>query len=184
MSNETIGRRSFLEMSAIGTAAIATSAMFGAYAAENAEDNAKKIFVCSVCGHVEFGAAPEKCPVCHSPKEKFGRDDALFSDALAKSPALALGHVPEVSVDKTSKLIIEQPAKNVAVRVGKKLHPMLDAHYIQWIDCYVDDHYISRISLTPGSNPAVSFYPGMNGSKVTIVEHCNLHGHWQAEAML
>ena len=28
-------------------------------------------FVCGVCGHVEFDKAPEKCPVCKSPKTAF-----------------------------------------------------------------------------------------------------------------
>lgn len=184
MENGTMDRRSFLGTAAMGAAAIASGSLYGISVAENAMDAKKKIFVCSVCGHVEFGAAPDRCPVCHSPKEKYGRDDAVFSGALAKFPDLAIGHVPEIAVDKSSKLIVEQPAKQVVVRVGKKLHPMVEAHYIQWLDCYVDDHYISRISLTPGSNPAVSFYPGMNGSKVRVVEHCNLHGHWQAEAIL
>ena len=184
MENKDLGRRSFLGLSAMGAAAMATTSMFGVYAAENTADNAKKIFVCSICGHVEFGVAPDLCPVCHSPKENYGRNDALFSDALAKSPELAAGHVPEIIVDKSSKLIVEQPSKQVMVRVGKKLHPMLASHYIQWIDCYVDDHYLSRSSLLPGSNPAVSFYPQTAGIKVRAIEHCNLHGHWQAEAML
>lgn len=168
----------------MGAAAIAAGAIFGVSAMENTMAPVSKIFVCSVCGHVEFGIAPDQCPVCHSPKEKFGRDDALFTDALAKSPELAVGHVPEVMVDKSSKLIVEQPSKSVMVRVGKKVHPMLEAHHIQWIDCYVDDHYVSRMSMIPGSNPAAGFYPGLSGSKVRVVEHCNLHGHWQAEAVL
>ncbi|MFA7209320.1 MAG: rubrerythrin family protein [Parcubacteria group bacterium] len=28
-------------------------------------------YVCGVCGHVEIGAKPEKCPVCGAPKDKF-----------------------------------------------------------------------------------------------------------------
>lgn len=184
MTNANMDRRSFIGASAIGAAALAAGTIFRASAAEKPAASPMKLFVCSVCGHVEIGAAPEVCPLCHSPMEKFGRDDALFSDAMAKTPELAIDHVPEITVDKSSKLIVEQPVKVVNVRVGRKLHPMLDAHHIQWIDCYVDDHFISRSSLTPGSNPAVTFYPGMNGSKVRVVEHCNLHGHWQAGAVL
>ncbi len=29
------------------------------------------IYVCPVCGHTEVGGAPEKCPVCGAPKDKF-----------------------------------------------------------------------------------------------------------------
>lgn len=28
-------------------------------------------FVCQICGHTHFGSAPEVCPVCGAPKEKF-----------------------------------------------------------------------------------------------------------------
>jgi rubrerythrin len=28
-------------------------------------------YVCQVCGHTHFGAAPDVCPVCGAPKEKF-----------------------------------------------------------------------------------------------------------------
>ena len=31
-----------------------------------------KIYLCPVCGHIEFNDAPEKCPVCGAKKEKFG----------------------------------------------------------------------------------------------------------------
>ncbi len=30
-----------------------------------------RIFVCGVCGNTVLNDAPEKCPICHNPKEKF-----------------------------------------------------------------------------------------------------------------
>mgnify|MGYP000733125204 CR=1 FL=1 len=36
-----------------------------------------KKFVCMVCGYVHEGeAAPEKCPVCNAPADKFKEQDA------------------------------------------------------------------------------------------------------------
>ncbi len=35
----------------------------------NIED--EKYFVCQVCGHVHLKEAPEKCPICGAPKDKF-----------------------------------------------------------------------------------------------------------------
>ena len=32
---------------------------------------ASEIYLCPVCGHIEFGAAPENCPVCNAKKERF-----------------------------------------------------------------------------------------------------------------
>ena len=32
-------------------------------------------FVCTICGYSQEGSAPEKCPVCQAPKEKFNQLD-------------------------------------------------------------------------------------------------------------
>jgi len=32
---------------------------------------AAAIYVCPVCGHTEVGGAPDRCPVCNVPKDKF-----------------------------------------------------------------------------------------------------------------
>ncbi len=41
-------------------------------AAAKGEDlQEEKFFLCPVCGHIEFGAAPEKCPICGVPASKF-----------------------------------------------------------------------------------------------------------------
>lgn len=176
-----MGRRSFLEASTMAAALLASGGLFKTSAVVEQKKGALSIFVCSICGHVEFGAAPAACPVCHAPKDKFISNDTLFTDAQGVSVDLTPLHVPVISIVKTSTLINEQPTKDVAVRIGKHLHPMEEAHHIQWIDCYVDDRYISRLLLTPGVNPAVNYYPKISGSKIRIVEHCNLHGHWQAE---
>jgi rubrerythrin len=34
---------------------------------------AMEIYVCPVCGHLELGAPPDKCPVCGMPGAKFGK---------------------------------------------------------------------------------------------------------------
>ena len=35
----------------------------------------KEYYVCEVCGHIEIGGAPEKCPVCQMPKDRFKKID-------------------------------------------------------------------------------------------------------------
>jgi rubrerythrin len=41
-------------------------------AAQRGEDIAvTKIFLCPICGYIEFNDAPDKCPVCGAKKEKF-----------------------------------------------------------------------------------------------------------------
>ena len=30
-----------------------------------------KFYLCSICGHIEFGNAPENCPICGAPADRF-----------------------------------------------------------------------------------------------------------------
>ncbi len=142
------------------------------------------IFVCRVCGHIEFGAAPEHCPVCFAPKEKFSQNNNIFIESEAKSKEAAVKHIPAITVKKECGLIPGQGCIDIIVRIGATVHPMETAHFIQWMDCYVDDQYISRMYLTPSVYAAGCFHLKTTGSKVRIVEKCNIHGHWQAVAEL
>ncbi len=142
------------------------------------------LFYCKICNHVEFNAAPESCPVCHAPKKQFEPKDSLFEEAMAASKEGAVKHIPAVTVNKTCGLIPEQSCKDVVVRIGETLHPMEAAHYITFIDCYVEHRFVSRVSLSPDVYAAASFHLKTDGAKVTVVEHCNKHGHWMAEAPL
>jgi len=142
------------------------------------------IFICTVCGYLEFKPVTDKCPVCLAPKEKFSRNDRLFEESEAKSKEAAVKHIPSIIVNKKIGLIPEQSCTDVIVRIGKVLHPMEEKHYIVFMDCYVDDAYVARMMLTPGVSPAGCFHLKKTGAKVRIVENCNIHGYWQAEASI
>jgi superoxide reductase len=182
MEEKQVSRRDFLQTAAVGVALAAMGSALPTMGKPDAEPKKMAIFVCSVCGHVEFGAAPDVCPVCHAPKEQFKSNDTLFSANEAKFKELGISHTPVLAVKKESTLITEQPCGEALVRVGKKLHPMEEKHSIRWMDCYSDDKWISRIFLTIGVEPAAGFYFKNPGSKIRIVSWCNLHGYWQAEA--
>ncbi len=184
MEQKNITRRDFLNVAAMGAAVAAAGKVFPILGKDEQPAMKMKLFVCSVCGHVEFGSAPEFCPVCHASKDNFKQNDALFTEAEAKLKDGGLSHNPEIIVKKQSDLIKEQPCHQVEVRIGKKLHPMEEAHHIRFLDCYVDDKHVTRVMLTIGVQPASSFLLKAAGKKVRIVELCNLHGHWQAEASL
>ncbi len=140
------------------------------------------IFICKVCGHVEFNSAPEACPVCFA--KTFEQNNNVFIDSEEKSKEGAVKHIPAVQVVKKCGLIPEETCTDILVRIGETLHPMEEKHHIMFIDCYIDDKYSSRILLTPNTWAAVVFHIKTSGSKVTIVERCNLHGFWKAEASL
>lgn len=63
----------------------------------------------------------------------------------------------------------------IKVVVGSEKHPMVDAHYIEWIVLVTDDG-IERINLLPGDEPEAVF---CDRSDVDVYEYCNLHGLWK-----
>ncbi len=142
------------------------------------------VFICKGCGHVAFGEAPDKCPVCGAPKDYFGQNDKVFEESAEKSKEGAVKHIPSIKINKVCGMVPENDCIDLLVRVGETLHPMTAEHYIQFIDAYVDRTFVSRAYLTPAMNPAIIFHLGNTAGKVQIVESCNLHGLWQAEADL
>ncbi len=64
---------------------------------------------------------------------------------------------------------------NIHVVVGSVEHPMVDAHYIEWI-ALVTDNGIERINLSPGDEPKAVF---CDREDVDVYEYCNLHGLWK-----
>jgi superoxide reductase len=120
-------------------------------------------FRCDKCGNlvylVEKGTCVPQC--CGEPMRKLV---AGSTDAATEK------HVP----------VVTRADGKIKVQVGEVEHPMLDAHYIQWIALVSDDrteiHY-----LHPGDKPVTGF--ACDGADdVTIYEYCNLHGLWKAEA--
>jgi desulfoferrodoxin-like iron-binding protein len=176
-----ISRRDFLNAAAVGAAVIATGPIFKIAASDQTAKKVPDIYVCGICGHVEFGAAPEKCPVCHAPREKFSESNTIFSDAQKKFPTAGVSHDPVISIKKDPSLVSEIPCKEISVRVGKTMHPMEEAHHIAFIDFYIDDKFIDRIGLNLQVLPAVSFYTKATGSKIRMLEYCTVHGYWQTE---
>jgi len=142
------------------------------------------VFICQNCGHIEFSSAPHRCPVCGFQKNQFKQNDNVFEESAASSPEGGVKHVPVVKVVADCKLIPEENCIDILVRVGETLHPMEDKHFITFLDLYVDDKYVSRLLLSPDMYPGAVFHLKTPGSKVAVVEQCNLHGHWINEASL
>ena len=78
-------------------------------------------------------------------------------------------HLPVVQVD----------GDTVRVNVGSVDHPMLDAHYIEWIFVQTE-HGGQRKALRPGDAPHAEFC--LKGDKaLAVYAYCNLHGLWMSE---
>lgn len=122
-----------------------------------------EIYKCSVCGNmvemVHAGAGELIC--CGQPMK---RQEPGTSDGATEK------HVP----------VIEKIEGGYRVKVGSAAHPMLDAHYIEWIELICEKcGRVQRKYLKPGEAPEAVFES--QSEKVMAREYCNLHGLWQKE---
>ena len=146
-----------------------------------------KGIVCKVCGFISInGVAPERCPVCGAPKSSFQeKDDAIKTPKDAGNlTELEKKHVPVITVVRKCGLMPEG-CQDVHVKMGEITHPMQKEHYIVHIDFYIDKEFVARVHLTPEKlNPGAALHLKPGGSKLTVIEFCNLHGNWIKEADL
>ena len=120
-----------------------------------------EVYRCSVCGNivevVNAGGGELHC--CGKPMQLMKENSV---DAAREK------HVP----------VIEKIAGGYKVTVGSVEHPMLDNHYIQWIELF-DGEKVMRHHLKPGEKPGATFVT--QAENVKAREYCNLHGLWIAE---
>jgi superoxide reductase len=78
-------------------------------------------------------------------------------------------HIPAVTVREN---IVE-------VNVGSVNHPMVEEHWIEWVQL-VTDQGSCRKWLNPGQDPSVKFL--LSGEKpLAVYAYCNLHGLWKTD---
>ena len=78
--------------------------------------------------------------------------------------------------------VVEQTEKGIKVIVGEVEHPMIDTHYIEWIEMITEDGKNYRQDLKPGQRPEAEFCT--DAKKMIVREYCNLHGLWKIEVNL
>ena len=72
--------------------------------------------------------------------------------------------------------VIEKTADGIKVTVGSTPHPMMDNHYIEWIEVLKGD-VVMRKYLKPGEAPSAEF-PMEFSDEIIAREYCNIHGLW------
>ena len=72
--------------------------------------------------------------------------------------------------------MIEKEGDNVKVTVGSTLHPMMDAHFIEWIELVTTSGTHIHF-LKPGDEPVAVFK--CVDDVLYAREHCNVHGLWK-----
>jgi desulfoferrodoxin-like iron-binding protein len=186
-------RREFLGAAATGAVLLASRPAVAAAAkgkstpttpsAHKLPSASSALYVCEMCGHVEFRDPPEFCPVCHA-EEQFNTKSSIFTDALAKWKDGEAKHTPVIRVQEKSALVSEVPCKEVYVRVGKTMHELEKANHIHFVDFYLDEMFFTRFFASPHMQPAVVFFVVGDAAKIRAVAYCSKHGFWKAEAPL
>jgi superoxide reductase len=120
----------------------------------------ERIYKCDKCGNivVVLHSGPGALVCCGEPMKMLVEQTA---DAATEK------HVP----------VIERVEGGYRVKVGSVPHPMLDAHYIEWIEL-VSDGSSCRRYLLPGGEPS-AFFPGPEAATLSAREYCNIHGLWK-----
>jgi len=119
-----------------------------------------EVYKCLICGNIvevlHGGAGELVC--CGQPMENLVAKTA--DEGREK-------HVP----------VIEKLDGGIKVRIGSVPHPMEEKHHIEWIEVIADGKAYRQF-LNPGDAPEAVF--NISADKVTVREHCNVHGLWEA----
>ena len=74
--------------------------------------------------------------------------------------------------------VVTRSGNTLTVNVGSVAHPMLSAHFIQWIA--VETNQGSQIKyLKPETAPEAVFALADGEEALAVYEYCNLHGLWK-----
>ena len=119
-------------------------------------------YICSHCGNI-IAHINDSGVRCHCCGEEMKPLIPNTVDASGEK------HVP----------VIDIIGQTVTVTVGSVEHPMLDAHYIQWILLETKQGR-QRKSLLPGQKPVATFALTEGDSVIAAYEYCNLHGLWKS----
>lgn len=120
-----------------------------------ATKNKGEIYKCSICGNIievlHVGGGELVC--CNKPMSLMTENTV---DAATEK------HVPVIEGN--------------TVKVGSVLHPMEEAHYIEWIEATSSSGEVCKKFLKPGEQPIAEF----PFNPVSAREYCNLHGLWKS----
>ena len=122
----------------------------------------QRFFVCETCGNIIAMVKPSGVPVvcCGKPMKQIVPNT---TDAAQEK------HVP----------VWSKEGNLVKVQVGSVAHPMIPAHYIEWVSLQTKAGN-QRKALAPEQAPEVTFAITEGDEVEAVYAYCNLHGLWKA----
>ena len=124
--------------------------------------NLNEVYKCDICGNIvtvlHTGVGQLVC--CGKPMV---RQDERVEDTGSEK------HVP----------VIEVVGDGVKVSVGSVAHPMVEKHYIEWVEVRDGEKVYTRY-FKPGEKPEAEF--PVKSTEVKVREFCSVHGLWTNKA--
>lgn len=122
----------------------------------------KQIYRCPICGNIVevVHASGGTLVCCGKPMELLAANSVEASFEK---------HVP----------VIERIEDEIVVKVGSVAHPMIEDHYIEWIELLTENK-VYRKHLKPGEKPEAHFNVCHSVKEFTAREYCSLHGLWKS----
>lgn len=121
----------------------------------------QKIYVCEHCGNMVEVVKDSGVPVMCCGQKMTELIPGTTDAAVEK-------HVP----------VYEVKDGKVYVKVGEVEHPMVEAHYIEWISVQTNKG-IQRKALSPEDKPEAVFAILEDETVEAVYAYCNLHGLWK-----
>ena len=123
----------------------------------------QKFFICRHCGNIIALIRDQGVPI-------FCCGEKMQEIVPGSYEASNEKHIP----------VYEVVGNKVIVTVGSVEHPMIDAHYIEWVSIQTK-HGNQRKQLKPNQEPKVCFALCEGDEVEAVYAYCNLHGLWKAE---
>ena len=115
-----------------------------------------------------------KCPICGNIVEVLEAGGGTLV-CCGKPMDQLIGNTTDAATEKHVP-VIEAIEGGYKITVGSVTHPMLEEHYIQWIEL-VTENTVLRKFLKPGEAPEAVFLT--EEQAIYAREYCNLHGLWK-----
>ncbi|HIT77587.1 MAG TPA: desulfoferrodoxin [Candidatus Limihabitans stercoravium] len=122
----------------------------------------QRFFICEHCGNIIAMVKDKGVPV-------FCCGQKMTELVAGTVEASAEKHIPVYKVE----------GNKVHVTVGSVEHPMLEAHFIEWISLETKQGNQRKV-LEPGQKPEACFAMCEGDEVVAVYAYCNLHGLWKA----
>lgn len=120
-----------------------------------------EIYKCLVCGNIVEVVHESSGTLVCCQKPMFLLRENSQEAALEK-------HIP----------VIKQNQNIVKIIIGEVEHPMLEEHFIEFIEIITNKNRIDRAYLKPGEKPEATFILEDGEIVEKVREYCNLHGLW------